>query len=162
MGWVPWQRPGFDLGLVMREELRKNPNLKGLIMGQHGLINWADDDKACYELTLSLIERAALYIEQHEKGEKTFGGQKYQSLDEKTRNEILIKLLPVLRGKVSQTNRFIGTVHITESVLQFVNSMDAPRLAEIGTSCPDHFLRTKIKPLYVDWDPQEGISGESA
>jgi rhamnulose-1-phosphate aldolase/alcohol dehydrogenase len=155
VGWVPWQRPGFDLGLVMREELRKNPNLKGLIMGQHGLINWADDDKACYELTLSLIERAALYIEQHEKGEKTFGGQKYQSLDEKTRDEILIKLLPVLRGKVSQTNKFIGTVHITESVLQFVNSMDAPRLAEIGTSCPDHFLRTKIKPLYVDWDPQK-------
>nr|MDQ3007084.1 class II aldolase/adducin family protein [Chloroflexota bacterium] len=67
VGWVPWQRPGFDLGLVIREELRKNPNLKGLIMGQHGLINWADDDKACYELTLSLIERAALYIEQHEK-----------------------------------------------------------------------------------------------
>ena len=155
VGWVPWQRPGFDLGLVMREELRKNPNIKGLIMGQHGLINWADDDKACYELTLSLIERAALYIEQHDKGEKTFGGQKYESLDEKTRNEILIKLLPVLRGKVSQTNRFIGTVHITENVLQFVNSVDAPRLAEIGTSCPDHFLRTKIKPLYVDWNPQE-------
>ena len=155
VGWVPWQRPGFDLGLVMREELRKNPNLKGLIMGQHGLINWADDDKACYELTLSLVERAALYIEQHDKGEKTFGGQKYQSVDEETRNEFLIKLLPVLRGKVSQTNRFIGTVHVTENVLQFVNSVDAPRLAEIGTSCPDHFLRTKIKPLYVDWDPQE-------
>jgi len=154
VGWVHWQRPGFDLGLVMREELRKNPNLKGLIMGQHGLINWADDDKACYELTLSLIERAALYIEQHDKGENTFGGQKYESLNEKTRNEILIKLLPVLRGKVSQTNRFIGTVQVTENVLQFVNSVDAPRLAEIGTSCPDHFLRTKIKPLYVDWDPQ--------
>jgi len=155
VGWVPWQRPGFDLGLVMRDELKKNPNLKGLIMGQHGLINWADDDKACYELTLSLIERAALYIEQHNKGEKTFGGQKYQSLDEKTRNEILIKLLPVLRGKVSQTNRFIGTIQVTENVLQFVNSVDAPRLAEIGTSCPDHFLRTKIKPLYVDWNPQK-------
>jgi len=155
VGWVAWQRPGFDLGLVMREELRKNPNLKGLIMGQHGLINWANDDKACYELTLSLIERAALYIEQHDKGEKTFGGQKYKSLDEKTRDEILIKLLPVLRGKISQTNRFIGTVHVTENILQFVNSVNAPRLAEIGTSCPDHFLRTKIKPLYVDWDPQK-------
>src|SRR4026209_3004595 len=154
VGWVAWQRPGFDLGLVMRDELEKNPNLKGLIMGQHGLINWADDDKACYELTLSLIERAALYIEQHDKGENTFGGQKYESLDEKTRNEILIKLLPVLRGKVSQKNRFVGTVHVTERVLQFVNSVDAPRLAEIGTSCPDHFLRTKIKPLYVDWNPQ--------
>jgi rhamnulose-1-phosphate aldolase/alcohol dehydrogenase len=155
VGWVPWQRPGFDLGLVMCNALRANPNLKGLVMGQHGLINWADDDKACYELTLSLIEKAAKYIEKHDKGEKTFGGQKYQSLNEKERNELLIQLLPKLRGMVSQKNRFIGTIHVTESVFQFVNSVDAPRLAEIGTSCPDHFLRTKIKPLYVDWNPQE-------
>jgi rhamnulose-1-phosphate aldolase/alcohol dehydrogenase len=155
IGWVPWQRPGFDLGLIMKEKLKQNPKLKGLIMGQHGLINWADDDKACYELTLTLIERAARYIEQHNKGEKTFGGQKYHSLDEKVRTELLVKLLPTLRGRVSQVNKFIGTVHITENVLQFVNSFDAQRLAEIGTSCPDHFLRTKIKPLYVDWDPQK-------
>jgi len=155
VGWVPWQRPGFDLGLVMCNALRANPNLKGLVMGQHGLINWADDDKACYELTLSLIEKAAKYIEKHDKGEETFGGQKYQSLNEDERNELLIQLLPKLRGMVSQKNRFIGTVHVTESVLQFINSMDAPRLAEIGTSCPDHFLRTKIKPLYVDWNPQK-------
>ena len=154
VGWVPWQRPGFDLGVVMKDKLKQDPALKGLVMGQHGLINWADDDKACYERTLSLIEKAARYIEGHDKGEKTFGGQKYQSLDEKTRNEILIKVLPVLRGKVSKSQRFIGTVHATGNVLQFVNSADAPRLAEIGTSCPDHFLRTKIKPLYVDWNPQ--------
>jgi rhamnulose-1-phosphate aldolase/alcohol dehydrogenase len=154
VGWVPWQRPGFDLGLVMREKLKQDSDLKGLVMGQHGLINWAEDDKACYELTLTLIEKAARYIEKHDKGDKTFGGQKYQSLDEKRRNEILVQLLPALRGKVARNNRFIGTVHVTESVLQFVNSVDAPRLAEIGTSCPDHFLRTKIKPLYVDWDPQ--------
>ena len=154
VGWVPWQRPGFDLGLVMKEKLRQDPVLKGLVMGQHGLINWADDDKACYELTLTLIEKAARYIEQRDKGDKAFGGQRYQVLDEKTRQEILVQLLPKLRGMVSQANRFIGTVHVTESVLQFVNSLDAARLAEIGTSCPDHFLRTKIKPLYVDWDPQ--------
>ena len=155
VGWVPWQRPGFDLGLVMKEKLKQDPDLKGLVMGQHGLINWAEDDKACYELTLTLIEKAARYIEQHDRGEETFGGSKYASLNEKTRDEILVRLLPVLRGKVSQANRFIGTVHVTESVLQFVNSADARRLAEIGTSCPDHFLRTKIKPLYVDWDPQK-------
>lgn len=155
VGWVAWQRPGFDLGLIMRDALKQNPDLKGLIMGQHGLINWADDDKACYELTLSLIEKAANYIEQHDKGESTFGGQKYQSLGEEERNNLLVQLLPKLRGLVSQKNRFIGTLHVTESVLQFVNSADAPRLAEIGTSCPDHFLRTKIKPLYVDWNPQK-------
>jgi len=139
----------------MKEKLIQDPDLKGLVMGQHGLINWANDDKACYELTLTLVEKAARYIEQRDKGEKTFGGQKYEALEEEARNEILIKLLPVLRGRVSQANRFIGTVHVTESVLQFVNSADAQRLAEIGTSCPDHFLRTKIKPLYVDWNPQK-------
>ena len=154
VGWVPWQRPGFDLGLVMRDRLKQDPDLKGLVMGQHGLINWADDDKACYELTLSLIEKAARFIEQRDKGAKTFGGQKYGSLDEKARTEILVKLLPTLRGMVSQSVRFIGTIHVTDSVLLFVNSADAARLAEVGTSCPDHFLRTKIKPLYVDWDPQ--------
>lgn len=156
VGWVPWQRPGFDLGLVMGQMARQDPHLKGLVMGQHGLINWADDDKACYELTLRLIEKAAVYIAQHDKGANTFGGTKYQSLPEAERENLLVQLLPKLRGMVSQVNRFIGTIHITDSVLQFVNSHDAARLAELGTSCPDHFLRTKIKPLYVDWNPQIG------
>lgn len=154
VGWVPWQRPGFDLGLVMGKMAAENPRLKGLVMGQHGLINWADDDKACYELTLDLIEQAADYIAARDKGDATFGGAKYRSLPDAERDALLVELLPVLRGKVSQHKRFIGTVHITDSVLRFVNSHDASRLAEVGTSCPDHFLRTKIKPLYVDWDPQ--------
>jgi rhamnulose-1-phosphate aldolase/alcohol dehydrogenase len=154
VGWIAWQRPGFDLGLKMGEMARQNPRLKGLIMGQHGLINWADDDKACYELTLSLIEQAADYIAARDKGEAIFGGARYQSLPEADRQALLVELLPRLRGMVSQENRFIGTVHITDSVLEFVNSHDAPRLAELGTSCPDHFLRTKIKPLYIDWNPQ--------
>ena len=155
VGWVPWQRPGFDLGLVMEAALQKNPRLKGLILGQHGLINWADDNKSCYDLTLSLIEKAALYIEQMDKGEQTFGGQKYANLGEQERQDLLVKLLPVLRGIVSEKKRFIATVQASEPVLQFVNSVDAARLAEIGTSCPDHFLRTKIKPLYIDWNPQQ-------
>lgn len=154
IGWVAWQRPGFDLGLVMGQAASENPQLKGLIMGQHGLINWANDDKACYELTLDLIEKAAVYIDEHDKGADTFGGAKYQSLPAAEQEALLINLLPTLRGLVSQQNRFIGTVHLTDSVLEFVNSQDAARLAEIGTSCPDHFLRTKIKPLYVDWNPQ--------
>lgn len=155
VGWVPWQRPGFDLGLVMGDMASQNPQLKGLVMGQHGLINWANDDKACYELTLDLIEKAAEYIAARDKGADTFGGAKYQALPEEAREALLAELLPKLRGLVSQQNRFIGTIHITDSVLQFVNSHDAPRLAELGTSCPDHFLRTKIKPLYVDWHPQD-------
>lgn len=154
IGYVGWQRPGFDLGLVMREQALGNPKLKGLIMGQHGLINWSDDDKECYELSLELIEKAARYIEEHDKGEQTFGGQKYQPLEGEILEATLVEILPWLRGQVSQFKRFIGTVQTDATIQRFVNSADAPRLAELGTSCPDHFLRTKIKPLYVDWNPQ--------
>jgi rhamnulose-1-phosphate aldolase/alcohol dehydrogenase len=152
VAWVDWQRPGFDLGLVLQEECRKNPNLKGIILGQHGLINWADDDKECYELSLTLIEQAARYIEARDKGAATFGGQKYETLPQ--RFTLLQSILPKLRGMVSKHARLIGTVQSDEAILRFVNSHHAPRLAELGTSCPDHFLRTKIKPLYVDWNPQ--------
>ena len=155
IGWVPWLRPGFELGLMMQGEVEKNPNLKGLVMGQHGLINWADDDRECYELTLSLIEKAAEYIESCDKGAQTFGGEKYPSLPETDRDKLLVELLPWLRGQVSQVNKFIGTVETRPSIMRFVNSHDAARLAELGTSCPDHFLRTKIKPLYIDWNPQQ-------
>ena len=151
--WVKWQRPGFDLGLILQEECKKNPNLKGLVLGQHGLINWANDDKECYELTLSIIEKAAEYIEAHNKGEQTFGGQKCQSLPDEKRFKVLSEILPKLRGMISQKNKFIGTIQSDERILRFVNSNDAERLAELGTSCPDHFLRTKIKPLYIDWNP---------
>ena len=154
IGWVPWLRPGFELGLMMKREVDANPSLKGLVMGQHGLINWADDDKECYELTLRLIEKAAEFIEARDKGEQTFGGTKYQSLNDTDREELLVSLLPWLRGQVSQKNKFVGTVESRPEILRFVNSNDAERLAELGTSCPDHFLRTKIKPLYVDWNPQ--------
>ncbi|HEY8966765.1 MAG TPA: bifunctional rhamnulose-1-phosphate aldolase/short-chain dehydrogenase, partial [Candidatus Methylacidiphilales bacterium] len=152
--WTHWQRPGFDLGLLLQETAKKHPKAKGIILGQHGLINWADDDKACYELSLDLIEKAAEYIAQRDKGEKTFGGAKFRSLDEAARRAAWAKLLPWLRGKVSSPLRLIGTVQDDAETLRFVNSADAPRLAELGTSCPDHFLRTKIKPLYVDWNPQ--------
>jgi rhamnulose-1-phosphate aldolase/alcohol dehydrogenase len=154
--WTPWQRPGFDLGLKLEQIVREHSTAKGVILGSHGLINWAGEDKACYELTLDLIERAGRYIEEHDKGDQTFGGQKYRSLDEAGRHRVFAAILPWLRGQVSQQKRFIGTVQEDNAILRFVNSHDAPRLAELGTSCPDHFLRTKIKPLYVDWDPQSG------
>ncbi len=154
--WTTWQRPGFDLGLQLQAVYAAHPTAKGVILGSHGLINWANDDKECYELTLDLIERAAKYIDSRDKGEQTFGGQKYAGLDEAKRHAILAEVLPWLRGRVSQFKRFIGTVQEDAAILRFVNSTDAPRLAELGTSCPDHFLRTKIKPLYVAWDPQSG------
>lgn len=156
--WTPWQRPGFDLGLKLQEVCRKHPKAKGVILGQHGLINWADDDKACYELSLELIEKAAAYIEKHDKGDKTFGGQKFAPLDAGARRALLVELLPWLRGKLVWTNgaRSIATIQDDGGVLRFVCSNDAPRLAELGTSCPDHFLRTKIKPLLAEWAPKAG------
>lgn len=152
--WTPWQRPGFELGLALQEITRQNPQARGVILGGHGLINWAEDDKACYELSLELIEKAARFIEQRDKGEQSFGGEKFQALEESARRQVLAALLPWLRGQISQSKRLIGTIQDDPGLLQFVNSHDAPRLAELGTSCPDHFLRTKIKPLYVDWNPQ--------
>ena len=157
---TPWLRPGFELGLEMQKIVKENPRAKGIIMGQHGLINWANDDKECYELTLTLIEKAAKFIEARYAAKgghaNAFGGQKYVSLDEAPRRAAFAKILPWLRGQVSQKALFVGTIQDDETIRRFVNSNDAPRLAELGTSCPDHFLRTKIKPLYVPWDPSTG------
>jgi rhamnulose-1-phosphate aldolase/alcohol dehydrogenase len=163
MAYVKWMRPGFELGLAMQEICRKNPKVKSIMMGQHGFISWADEEKACYTYTLDCIEKAAAYIEKKyaEKGgdATAFGGQKYQTLDEPKRRATFAAILPWLRGQVSKERRFIGTIQDDAKILRFVNSKDAARLAELGTSCPDHFLRTKIKPLYVDWNPQTEDAG---
>ncbi|MCH2035553.1 MAG: bifunctional rhamnulose-1-phosphate aldolase/short-chain dehydrogenase, partial [Puniceicoccaceae bacterium] len=156
IAYLPWQRPGFDLGLKMQEIYDNNKVCVGINMGQHGLINWADDDKECYTLSLDLINQAGKYIDSKDRGNNTFGGQKYSAISTDLAHKLTIDILPYLRGKVSQKNRSIATVHRDSSVLEFVNSNDAKRLAEIGTSCPDHFLRTKIKPMFLDWDPNNG------
>jgi rhamnulose-1-phosphate aldolase/alcohol dehydrogenase len=158
MAYVPWMRPGFELGLAMQEVSRQQPGVKAIMMGQHGFISWDDDAKTCYTRTLDFIEKAAAFIEAKYAAKggdaAAFGGAKYQTLPDAERHATLAAILPWLRGQVSQQKRFIGTVQDDEKILRFVNSNDAPRLAELGTSCPDHFLRTKIKPLYVDWNPQ--------
>ncbi|MFZ5496960.1 MAG: bifunctional rhamnulose-1-phosphate aldolase/short-chain dehydrogenase [Verrucomicrobiota bacterium] len=158
MAYVPWMRPGFELGLAMQKIARENPGVQAIMMGQHGFISWDDDDKRCYTLTLDFIEQASAYIEKKYAAKggdaAAFGGAKYQTLDEAERQAAFAAILPWLRGQVSQEKRFIGTVQDDARILRFVNSRDAARLAELGTSCPDHFLRTKIKPLYVDWNPQ--------
>jgi rhamnulose-1-phosphate aldolase/alcohol dehydrogenase len=160
MGYVPWMRPGFELGLAMQELVRKDLGLGAIMMGQHGFISWADDDRECYLLTLGLIERAAAFIEERYRArgghEGAFGGTRYRSPSPQNAQALTASLLPWLRGKISGDRRFIATVESGDAVLRFVNSADAARLAELGTSCPDHFLRTKIKPLYVDWDPSAG------
>jgi rhamnulose-1-phosphate aldolase/alcohol dehydrogenase len=158
MAYVPWMRPGFELGLAMQEIAKQQPRIKAIMMGQHGFISWDDDDKACYERTLSMIETASVFIEskyQAKGGDsKAFGGAKHKSLDELQRRSTFAAILPWLRGNISKNKRFVATIQDDHAILRFINSQDAHRLAELGTSCPDHFLRTKIKPMYVAWDPQ--------
>jgi rhamnulose-1-phosphate aldolase/alcohol dehydrogenase len=154
--YVPWQRPGFDIGLMIEGLIAQHPRARGVLLGHHGMSSWGNDDKTCYETALEIIDRAAQYIEQRDRGEQTFGGQKHAPLAEEERLRVFAEIAPVLRGRISASRRFVGTMQHDERMLRFVNSHDAPRLATLGTSCPDHFLRTKIKPLFVDWDPARG------
>src|SRR5215510_2288544 len=154
--YVAWQRPGFDIGLLIESLIKQNPQAKGVLLGHHGMSSWANEDKTCYETTLEIIEQAARYIEEHDRGVRTFGGQKHTPLSDPERERIIVETLPFLRGQLSASGRIVATVQGGDAMLRFVNSHDGPRLAELGTSCPDHFLRTKIKPLFVDWNPAMG------
>jgi rhamnulose-1-phosphate aldolase/alcohol dehydrogenase len=154
--YVPWQRPGFDIGLLIESLIKDHPQARGVLLGHHGMSSWSNDDKTCYETALEIIDRAARYIEERDRGAMTFGGPKVQPLAEAERQRILIEILPWLRGQVSAGRRFVATIQDDEKMLRFTNSVDGPRLAELGTSCPDHFLRTKIKPFFVDWNPERG------
>jgi len=155
MAFVPWMRPGWETAKACEDAYAEKPNSIGLVLGQHGHMSWASNSKDCYETSLWVIETAARYIEEHDKGEDTFGGAKVESLSDEARTALLAKFLPVARGVLSNKVKFIATVQSDENALRFVNSVDAPRLAKLGTSCPDHFLRTKIQPLYVDYHPQK-------
>ena len=151
--WFPWQRPGFDLGLQLQKICQENPSARGVLLGGHGVINWAESDQECYEWTVEIIQKADEYLAQHDKGELTFGGIRYSELNESARRSTLVEILPWLRGQVYSDKRLVATVQDNEMMRYFVNSEDVVRLSELGTSCPDHFLRTKIKPMYVPWDP---------
>ena len=150
MGWVPWQRPGFDLGLQLAECLDQNPGIRGIVLGGHGLFTWGDTSYDCYLNSLDVIETAAKYVEKKIKKNKVvFGGQKIKSLKKPERLKQASKIAPVLRGLCSQEQRMIGHFTDDDKVLEFINSKALSRLAPMGTSCPDHFLRTKIKPLVL-------------
>ncbi|HET8737607.1 MAG TPA: bifunctional aldolase/short-chain dehydrogenase [Pricia sp.] len=163
MGWVPWQRPGFDLGLQLEKCLNDNPGIRGIVLGSHGLFTWGNTSYACYMNSLEVIEMASEYIAKKiaENGE-VFGGQKVESLPPKERQEKAAQLMPMLRGLCSAENRMIGHFNDSDTVLQYVNSKDLSRLAPMGTSCPDHFLRTKIQPLVLELPPDEDISDTEA
>lgn len=159
MGWVPWQRPGFDLALNLEKCLTENPNIRGIVLGGHGLFTWGDTSKECYINSLEVIEMAASFIETKRLQSPTvFEGQKLESLSTDQRRSQASELLPVLRGMCSSEQKMVGHFTDDEVVLEFINSHALERLAPLGTSCPDHFLRTKIQPLILRLEPGEELS----
>ncbi len=157
--YIPWQRPGFDISLLIEDAIEAHPRARGCVLGHHGLSAWANHDRDCYETSLGLVDRAARFIAARDRGDRTFGGQRHRALPEPERYRVLVEILPWLRGQVSVYKRVVATLQDDPNMLRFVNSVDGPRLAALGTSCPDHFLRTKIRPLFVDWDPQAADLG---
>ena len=170
IGWVEWQRPGFDLGLKLKACLDENPGIRGIMLGSHGLFTWGDTTYESYINTLEVIERCSQYLEDnYGKKRAVFGGAKTKSLPPDERRRKAAELAPVLRGFCSNADRddlsdkrtgspMIGHFTDDERVLQFINSHDLDRLAPMGTSCPDHFLRTKISPLVLNLSADEDIN----
>ncbi len=151
--WVPWQRPGFELAMMLRRAVQEAPGCDGIVLGGHGLFTWGDTQQECYENTLAIIDQLGQLVggEVEEKGSALFGGPLHAELP--NRRELAIDIFPFLRGRVSGQRRMIGSFSDLPEVLRFVNSKDAKQLAHLGTSCPDHFIRTKVRPLFVAWTP---------
>ncbi len=153
IGWLPWRRPGFQLGLDLGAYVAAHPNSKGVVLESHGLFTWAEDAKECYELTLDIINKAIVWLDAKSGGREAFGGEAVASLDKPIRRAIAARLMPEIRGKIGVSERKLGHFDDQPTVLEFVNSHDLRPLAALGTSCPDHFLRTKIRPLVLQFDP---------
>jgi len=157
IGWLPWQRPGFDLGLKIGAFAREHPDAQGVVLAGHGLFTWADTAEACYARTLQVIQLAADELTKRE-SVVTFGGARTEALPRETRESVVQAIMPVLRGKIMEKEPKVGHFDDSAEVLQFACSRDLAPLAALGTSCPDHFLRTKIRPLVLDLDPEGGVN----
>ncbi|MEI9420544.1 bifunctional rhamnulose-1-phosphate aldolase/short-chain dehydrogenase [Mesorhizobium sp. Cs1299R1N1] len=153
IGWLPWKRPGFELGLWLEKFCLEYPTAKGVILESHGLFTWGDTPKECYETTISVINQAIEWLDRRSEGVATFGGEVVKSLDAADRRAIAAKLMPRIRGLISEKSHKLGHFDDSAAVLEFVNSKNLRPLAALGTSCPDHFLRTKIRPLVIEFDP---------
>lgn len=153
IGWLPWRRPGFQLGLDLEAFVKANPTAKGVVLESHGLFTWADDAKDCYLLTLDIINKAIEWFARETEGKTIFGGAVTKSLGAEERRAIAARLMPEIRGRIGKAERKLGHFDDQDAVLEFVNSKHLAPLGALGTSCPDHFLRTKIRPLIVDFDP---------
>ncbi len=152
IGWLPWVRPGYELGLRLREFVRANPRARGVVLEAHGLFTWADTSKACYENTLDIINRATAWLHERSRGQKPFGSITASPLSAERRREVAAAIMPLIRGAISSNSRKVGHFEDSEAVLEFVGGEKLAPLAALGTSCPDHFLRTKIWPLVLPFD----------
>ena len=157
IGWVDWQRPGFDLGLQLKACLEENPGIRGIMLGSHGLFTWGDTAYESYVNTLEVIEQCAVFIETAVASKKVFEGEKIAALPKEKRRAQAAALAPVLRGFCSTHTKMVGHFTDDERVLTFINSQALGRLAPMGTSCPDHFLRTKISPMVLTLSPDENL-----
>ena len=159
LAWVPWQRPGFELAMMMRRAVQESPNCDGVVLGGHGLFTWGDSNQECYENTISIVDQLGQFVMDHveTKGAGLFGGARFEALQ--NRRDLAVDIFPFLRGRVSSLRRLIGNFSDPPEVLRFVNSHEAEQLAHLGTSCPDHFIRTKVRPLFVPCQPGASAQG---
>lgn len=158
MIWVPWQRPGFELAMMLKRAVSENQGCDGVVLGCHGLFTWGDTPRDCYVNTLTIIDQMGQFVLEHieKKGSRLFGGLIRQQRE--NHREIAVDVFPYLRGRISAGKRMIGSFVDLPEVQRFINSRDAEKLAFLGTSCPDHFVRTKIRPLFVPWKPEEDVA----
>jgi rhamnose utilization protein RhaD (predicted bifunctional aldolase and dehydrogenase)/NAD(P)-dependent dehydrogenase (short-subunit alcohol dehydrogenase family) len=157
--WLPWQRPGFELAMMLRDAVSQTADCDGIVLGGHGLFTWGNTQRECYVNTITIIDQLGQFVSDHLKrrGASLFGGGRTATLE--NHRSLAQEIFPFVRGRVSANQRLIGSFSDRPEVLRFVNSADAQQLAHLGTSCPDHFIRTKIRPLFVRWDPQPNLSG---
>ncbi|MEC1751114.1 bifunctional aldolase/short-chain dehydrogenase [Bacillus mojavensis] len=152
--WVPYVRPGFTLSKMIADGVANNPNAELVLMEKHGLVTWGDTSEKCYDKTISIIQEAEQYIHERINQKQRFGGRRYESLPADKRKQILAGIMPVIRGAVSDEKQMILSYDDHEEVLEFVNSVQAPELSQIGAACPDHLVHTKRVPLYIEWNPE--------
>lgn len=157
LAWLPWKRPGFELGLWLQKTVEQDPDLDGIILGSHGLFTWGNTGRESYRKTLEVIDGIGQYVRKRveAKGDQLFGGQVVTPRED--REALATAVLPVLRGAVGSV---LGHYDASPDVLRFIDSARAKELAWQGTSCPDHFVRTKVRPLFVEWDAQNGTAAD--
>ena len=155
IGWLPWQRPGFELGLMLERLITSNPGFKGVVLENHGLFTWGNTSYDCYKNSLDTINKAIGWITELSSRKVAFNGEKQQPYSEAKRQTVVASLMPNIRGRISVSEPKLGCYADTPEVLEFVNSQQFEELAALGTSCPDHFLRTKIRPLVLELEDDE-------